>query len=100
MYWIHGWGLDYGIYPGVTHWWWKIWWGDIFGWVVGGGEVDLHVPMMEDPDVWVMDLQKKIEKQEFPRIEGTIFKMWWERHHGRSPWILGMLMWTVRDLGC
>jgi hypothetical protein len=26
--------LVMGSIPGAEHWWWKIWWGDIFGWVV------------------------------------------------------------------
>jgi len=35
--------LPMGSIPGTAHWWWKIWWGDIFGWVVdfflgGAGE--------------------------------------------------------------
>ncbi len=44
---------------------------------------------------------KKVRKtKEIPRIEGTIFKMWWERRYGRSPWMLGKLTWAVRAHGC
>jgi hypothetical protein len=43
--------------------------------------------------------KKDRKTKEIPIIEGTIFKMWWERRHGRSPWMLGMLMWAVRVHG-
>ncbi len=44
-------------------------------------------------------VKKDRKTKEFPRLEGTIFKMWWERRHGWNPWILGMLMWAVRVHG-